>query len=247
MTAATPHAIKKLAKFLSYVLGRRPDEYGLVPDEQGYVKIKTLLQSLHEDSEWRHLRQSHLNSLMLMQQPAVIEIKDDLIRACHRDQLPEAVGSSELPKQLFTTVRRRAYPVVIERGIRPTGSRYILLSSETQMAERLGRRTDPAPVLLKVQVASSQAGGTTYLKYGERLYLADFIPAQTFSGPPPPKAKPSPAAPGTVAVEQPKTPGSFFPEPSPIENPSLPRRRKRNVEWRQDRRRARKEKERRWK
>ena len=33
---------KQLAKFLNYVLGRRPDEFGLVMDKDGFVKIKDL-------------------------------------------------------------------------------------------------------------------------------------------------------------------------------------------------------------
>jgi putative RNA 2'-phosphotransferase len=33
---------------LSYVLGRRPDEFGLVPDADGFVRLKDLLKALHE-------------------------------------------------------------------------------------------------------------------------------------------------------------------------------------------------------
>jgi putative RNA 2'-phosphotransferase len=247
MATALPQAVKKLAKFLDYVLGRRPDEFGLVPDEHGFVKIKTLLQALHEDSERSHVRQGHLQMLMLMQRPAVVEIKGDLIRATNRDKLP-AMASSDLPKILFTAVRRRAYPVVLEKGIRPGGSPFILLAEDEEMAGRLGRRMDNDPVLLSVNVAQAQAAGTTFQRYGERLCVADFIPAQTFSGPAPPKEKTAPAPSKTPApAEHPKTPGSFFPDPASIENPGAPRQRKRNVEWKQDRRRARKEKERRWK
>ena len=43
---AKPHPLKPLAKFLAYILGNRPDEFGLVPDPDGYVKIKALLKVL---------------------------------------------------------------------------------------------------------------------------------------------------------------------------------------------------------
>ena len=52
---------QKLAKFLDYVLGRNPDEFGLVPDEQGYVKIKELLKALNQEEGWRHLRLANIN------------------------------------------------------------------------------------------------------------------------------------------------------------------------------------------
>jgi putative RNA 2'-phosphotransferase len=245
----TPHNIKKLAKFLDYALGRRPDEFGLLPDDHGFVKIKTLLQALREDSEWRHLKEGHLRSLVAMRPCAPIELVDDLIRACDRDDLPAPFIPSELPKLLFTYVRRRAYPVVLAKGIRPGGVPFILLSSDMAMAQRLGHRVDNTPVLVSVQVARSKAAGTTFRKFGELLYLADFIDAQSFTGPPLPKEKPT-AAPSkpTPAQDRPKTPGSFFPDPASIENPGIPpRRRKREMEWKKDRRRARKEKERSWK
>ena len=34
--------LKKQAKFLAYILGVHPDEFGLVPDKEGFVKIKDL-------------------------------------------------------------------------------------------------------------------------------------------------------------------------------------------------------------
>jgi putative RNA 2'-phosphotransferase len=249
MTTATPQEIRKLAKFLDYVLGRRPDEFGLLPDEQGYVKIKTLLQSLHEDSDWRHVRQGHLQALMLLQQPVVIEMESDLIRARHRDRLPTPQPPSEMPKILYSAVRRRAYPVVVEKGIRPGGTPYILLSPDEETARRLGRRMDNDPVVIKIHVAQCRSAGTIFLRYGERLHLADVIPAQGLSGPalPKEKASPAPSKKPPRAMENTKTPGSFYPDPALIENPGVPRRRKREAEWKQDRRRARKEKERQWK
>ncbi|RJQ70712.1 MAG: hypothetical protein C4519_20540 [Desulfobacteraceae bacterium] len=240
---STPQAIKKLDKFLDYALGRHPDEFGLLPDLRGFVKIKTLLQALHEDSEWRHIREGHLRSLMLMQQPAAIEIQEDLIRARNREHLPVAAIATELPRVLFTTVRRRAYPVILIKGIRPGGAPTILLATDTALAQRLGQRTDNAPVLITVKTALAHSAGTVFQKYGEQLYLADFIPAQTFSGPPLPKEKPADApSKATAAADQPKMPGSYFPDPAIFEKPATPphQRRKREMEWKKDRRRARK-------
>ena len=46
---------KQLAKLLNYALGRDPDEFGLVPDESGFIKIKELLKALHEEDGWKLL------------------------------------------------------------------------------------------------------------------------------------------------------------------------------------------------
>ena len=59
------------------------------------------------------------------------------------------------------------------------------------MAERIGKRVDHAAVLLTIQVQSSVDQGVVFFKAGEYIYLADFIPAQCFTGPPLPKDKPA--------------------------------------------------------
>ena len=38
-----------LSRMLAYVLGHRPDEFGLLPDESGYVRLKDLLTALKEE------------------------------------------------------------------------------------------------------------------------------------------------------------------------------------------------------
>jgi putative RNA 2'-phosphotransferase len=242
---AAPQAIKKLAKFMEYVLARRPDEFGLIPDPDGFVKIKTLLQAIHEDPEWRHLKEAHLTALLAMERPVPIEIQGVLVRAQNRDQLPAVTVPGEWPKLLYTTVRRRAYPVVHEKGLRPGAPPIIVLSSDIAMAQRLGRRSDNDPVLLTVRVTQAQAAGTHFQQYGETLFLADAVPADCIGGPPLPKEKPAAASPKAPA--QPKTPGSFFPDlGSAGKHGVAPHQRpqRNEIEWKKDRRRARKEKDR---
>ena len=61
---ATNKALIKFSKFLVYILGRKPDEFGLVPDKDGFVKIKELLKAINEEDGWRHIREqpSHANA-----------------------------------------------------------------------------------------------------------------------------------------------------------------------------------------
>lgn len=238
--------IKKLAKFLEYVLARRPDEFGLIPDPDGFVKIKNLLQALHEDPEWRHLREAHLNTLRVTERTAPIEIQGDKIRATQRAQLPAIRLPAQWPKVLYTTVRQRAYPVVHEKGLKPGAMPFVILSSDMAMAQRLGRRSDNAPVLLTIQVAKSQAAGTHFQQYGETLFLADAISPECINGPPLPKEKP--VASPLKAPVQPKTPGSFLPDLASAKHGVAPHQKPQRdeIDWKKDRRRARKEKDRRW-
>ena len=242
---ATDQHIKKLAKFLEYVLARRPDEFGLIPDSDGFVKIKALLQALHEDPEWRHLREAHLNTLHVTERTAPIEMQGDRLRAIHREQLPVITPPKQWPKILYVAVRPRAYPVVHEKGLRPSALPFLILSSDIAMALRLGRRSDNAPVLLTVQVAKAQVAGTFFQQYGEHLFLADVIYPDCLSGPPLAKEKPADTLPKKSSP--PKAPGSFFPDLAAGMHGTAPHQKpqRNEIDWKKDRRRARKEKDRR--
>lgn len=232
---------QKLAKFLSYILGRRPDEFGIVPEDDGYFKIKELLKTINKEDGWRHIRMAHLNEVALTVVPSPIEIQNNRIRACDRSRLPQIIQAEQLPKLLYLAVRNRAYPAVIEKGLNAVDQGYLVLSSDVNMAQRMGQRRDQDPVMLIVNVAQSTQKGTHYHRYGESLFLADTLLPSTFSGPPLPKEKPTPA-PSKKAIEptHAKTPGSYFPDLSPPNEPNRPRRKE--VEWKKDRRRARKHK-----
>lgn len=243
------HRVDKFSKFLPYVLGYRPDEFGIVPDAAGFVGIKELLQALHEEPEWRHIRAFHLSEVAAVSAGPAVETVEGRIRAVDRSKLPAAATMVTFPKLLYIAIRRRAYPVVLEKGMTASNRPNLVLAMDQAMAMRIGRRVDNDPILLTVQVSASVENGTRFQKYGQHLVLADRIAAGTFSGPALPKDKPEtkPAGPSIKPSSQPKTPGSFFPEPDrfhpPVHRPPAGNRR-REPDWKKERRQARRNKQR---
>ena len=202
---------KQLAKLIDYILRRRPDEFGLVTDDEGFIRIKELLKAVNEEEGFRYVRRSHLDEIMLCVPDHPFEVADNRIRSKFRDQLPLHTYAKDPPKLLYTCVRRKAYPHVAEKGIQPGGFSRIVLSSGIEMAERLGRRIDRSAVLLTVQVQPCTDKGVVFFQAGESLFLADFIPAGCFTGPPLPKEKPVAPKPVEQQPEQQQIPaGSYF-------------------------------------
>ena len=212
--------IIKLNKYLDFVLGRCPDRFGLIPDEQGYVKIKELFKVFSEDKDMGHITRANLNEILLTLPDPAVEMDDTRIRAVNRDLLPKTAYAEDPPKLLFTCVRNRAYPVIFERGIEPVEKRPVILAKDEATALKLGKRKDPAPVLLTVNVARAHDLGVLFSIYGETLYLADFLPKNCISGPPLPKEDPLLAQKKEREKERKKAaltgdhyhPGSFFPD-----------------------------------
>jgi len=203
--------LEQLAKFISYMLGRNPAEFGLVPDSDGFVKIKDFLKAVSEEDGLKYVRRSNINEILITLPNPPVEIRGNHIRAKHRHAMPTNIPAQNLPKLLYTCVRRKAYPSVLENGIRPMGFSHVILSSEPEMAKRIGRRRDPSPVRLVVRTKISLDKSITFYEAGETLYLAESIQPGCFTGPPLPKQK-EPAI-KRDAVDEPtleRMPGSFM-------------------------------------
>ena len=240
----------QLSKLLAYMLGRQPDEFGLVPEADGFIKVKELLRAINEEDGWRHVRRQHITEILLMVKNPSIEIKTDSIRAKTRELLPRPTPPQNLPKLLYTCVRRKAHPVVLEKGIFPMGRSRVVLSSCSDMAQRMGRRKDPLPVLLTVNVQKMLDQGFVFHQLGSILYLTDSVPVGCFSSPPLAKQKTQPQkeAVAEEAYSQ-KSAGTFLLDLS-AQNPARPnprgKHRKKEVAWKKDRKRRKKIKDDMW-
>ncbi|MGD8701695.1 MAG: RNA 2'-phosphotransferase [Desulfosarcina sp.] len=206
------HSVAKLSKFLFYMLGRQPDEFGLVPDAHGYVSVKDLMKALAEEPGWRHVRVNHVREVILTSRSPAIEMQHSRVRAVNRTHLVAPQLAESIPKLLYFPIRRRAYPHVSENGLGPiTQGRRIVLADNRPMAERLGKRIDPSPIILTVSAKQAREHGAIAWCFGKQLYLFDRLPPGCFSGPPLPKSRPIPQkSPVEASAATPKAPGTYL-------------------------------------
>jgi len=240
-TKRTP---KDLAKFLSYVLGRRPDEFGLVLDQEGFIKIKDLLKAINEEEGWRHVRRGHLDEVLLSVSNASIEIDDDSIRAKDIDNSAKQKPAQHIQKHLFACVKRKSYPNVLEKGIFPASFPMVVLSSDQQMAVRIGKRRDPSPVMLTINTQKTIDQGVFFFQTGETLFTAKYIPPECFSGPMLQRQKEEIIKPSKKREEKyTKEPGSFImdiEDRNEKQKRHARKKRRDEVGWKEDRRKMRK-------
>jgi putative RNA 2'-phosphotransferase len=243
--------IDKLLKLLVTILGRQADEFGLLPDADGYIKIKDLMKVLAEEPGWRHVRLNQIREVIHLTHSQALEMQGNRIRAVDRSGLLPPEIPNALPKLLYYPVRQRAYPVIREKGLPAAASgNRIILADEIEMAQRLGRRIDSSPVILTVNSDNARQLGATVWRFGKQLFLSDCLPLGSFSGPPLPKKrletkKVDPLQP----PEAPKTPGSFFLDLSSgtASGEHYPKgRRERKNEWKRDRTRISRNKTKGW-
>lgn len=208
-------SLKPFAKFLTYILERNPFEFGLIPDQNGYVKIKELIKAVVEEDGWSHIKKSHLDEINYSFPDSPIEISDNIIRAKDRSKYKKPVYAEQLPKEIYTAIRSKAHFHVSKKGIDSGESEYVILSSDKTVAEKIGKRKDRKPVILKINTALAEDEGVFFYSAGDSIYLTKHIPAGCFSGPPLPVQKNTGTKKQSVKSIDKKstaTPGSFFPE-----------------------------------
>ncbi|MEW6221117.1 MAG: RNA 2'-phosphotransferase [Thermodesulfobacteriota bacterium] len=183
------HQTRQLERLLIYILGHRPDEFGLVLDQAGWLPAKELLRAVQQEPGWAFLRDGLLKDLLLTSGQEEMEVSEDgrLVRA--RRRLPLPVAASR-PAVLFAAVRPRAYAHVRAEGLAPAAGRSLVVLARTEeLARCIGRRRDPEPVIVRVDVQAALAEGVVFQPCGETLFLADRLPATVLTGPPLPKTR----------------------------------------------------------
>lgn len=185
--------VEELNSMLIYMLGHNPAEFGIVPSREGFVAFKELLKALHEEPGWHYVRQSHINEVLLGKERYLFEVANGRIKTRQRKWKMDLEGFliESLPKILFAPIRRRAHPVVLEKGMIPASGKLLVLSPGEDMALRIGRRQDPEPVLLRVEAEKARKEGLSFFSF-DSLYLCEEIPARYIAGPPLPEKTPKP-------------------------------------------------------
>jgi putative RNA 2'-phosphotransferase len=193
------------------------------------------------------VRKSHLNEILLSYRDHPFVFENDRMRAgavCEKGGRTEDVAP---PKLLFHCVRRKAYPVVCEKGIMPMGQHRVYLCKNRALALRIGKRRDPKPVLLTVQALRASQQGVSFSRQGDLMYLVDHVPVGFFTGPPLPKEKKKeegkkkektetrPADPGVLTLDMERS--------EALQRQQLKKKgRKKKISWKQEARKLRRKK-----
>ena len=180
------HQVTALSKVMSYILRHRPDEFGLVLEEDGFISIKELQQAVAEEAGWSHVRRSHIMEVVLTSDRERFEVEDERIRAMYGHSLPHRIHyePASPPKILYHGTRRRAYPHILQQGLNPMGRQYVHLATSPELAVRIGRRRDPQPVLLEIQAQRASEDGIIFYLANPLIYLTEHIPPSYINGPP---------------------------------------------------------------
>ncbi len=257
--------LKRLEKILFAMLGRQPEAFGIVMDGGGWISIKELHQALMEEAGFSRITPKGLTQFFSLYRPEKFEWQENRVRVSPESQRPDLTIYNEAtpPELLYVSIRPKAHAHVIARGLQSSNNKkWIILSTEKEMALKIGKRRDKDPIIAEIMAIKSDKAGVVFRRAGRGLYLVESLDPQWMNIPPLPpvrekdkhrEPKSSKAKPGDKKIPKGIAPsleqiGAFVlrDTPSHIVSSELDKRNKnkksrdRDPEWKKARRRRKK-------
>ncbi len=167
----------ELSKEVAYALRHAPWEYELEIDENGWVNLDQLLASLSENRRWKDVRKIDLEKMIEISDKKRYEIVAGKIRALYGHSISNKIIKEvkEPPEVLYHGTTRYFISAIKEKGLLPKGRQYVHLSVDLDTANKVGKKRDDKPVILKIKAKLAWKEGVSFYKGNDKVWLADFI------------------------------------------------------------------------
>jgi putative RNA 2'-phosphotransferase len=170
----------ELSRTVSHALRHEPWVYELELDDQGWVTVDALVESLRQEPRWSGVTADDVAAMVETSSKQRHEIRDGRIRAIYGHSVPTLIARtpSDPPARLFHGTSPAAAAVVLREGLRPMRRQYVHLSTDTEMAHSVGSRKASPPTLLVVDALAAHEAGTAFYAGNAWVWLADHVPAE---------------------------------------------------------------------
>jgi putative RNA 2'-phosphotransferase len=173
--------LTELSRTVSHALRHEPWLYELEIDEEGWTSLSDLTHALRsEKPEWGSVNEIDISQMIGASSKRRHEIVDGRIRALYGHSVPEKLKKS--PAVPTDTLYHGTAPdtasVIRDTGLLPIGRQYVHLSTDKDTAIQVGKRKSKTPIILRVLVEEAHANKIQFYKGNERVWLADYVPAQ---------------------------------------------------------------------
>ncbi len=177
----------KLSKTISHALRHQPWLYELELDDEGWVPLSHLQESLRCDNEgWKTITEDDIEKMIRASSKRRHEIRDGRIRAIYGHSIPSKLKrvAATPPEILLHGTSPAVVDVIKTEGLQPMNRQNVHLSIDEATALEVGKRKSKEPVLLRVRSLEASENGVAFYEGNEKVWLADDIPPQFIDVPP---------------------------------------------------------------
>lgn len=169
--------IVKVSKFLSLVLRHKPDEIGLVLDENGWADVDELLR--RANSAGRRITGPLLDRVVAENDKQRFKFSEDGLRIRanqgHSVEIDLALPPAEPPELLYHGTASRFVESIRVDGLHSGSRQHVHLSLDTPTATKVGQRHGK-PVILTVRAGEMSAAGHKFHLSDNGVWLTERVP-----------------------------------------------------------------------
>jgi putative RNA 2'-phosphotransferase len=167
-----------ISKLLSYALRHRPDEFGLAPDQGGWVEVDALIPAV--SARGHSFDRAILDQLVADSGKKRFTVSPDgrRIRAAQGHSIPIDLGLVRVdpPEILYHGTADRFLAAILAEGLRPMGRHHVHLSIDEENARIVGSRHG-RPVVLRIYAGELHRDGHPFFQAENGVWLTPFVPS----------------------------------------------------------------------
>lgn len=146
-------------------------------DNEGWVSIEQLIDTLKVNRRWENINEGDLISMIESSDKKRHEIVDGKIRALYGHSIPDKINKQpiEPPEVLYHGTAKRFMIAMKKDGLLPQARQYLHLAIDSETAIQVGKRRDNNHVLLVINSRKAFDDGIEFYYGNEKVWLADSI------------------------------------------------------------------------
>ncbi len=166
-----------LSRFMSFVLRHKPQNFGLVPDQHGFVNIQDLITVLK--NRYENVHNSDVEQVVQNSPKRRFEIEGEKIRARygHSIDVVPREAPCQPPDCLYHGTSPAMKQTIMTEGIKPMRRKFVHLSKTNQEALQVGKRKSKNPIVFTVNAKEAHRQGISFYDM-ELVVLTEGIPAE---------------------------------------------------------------------
>jgi putative RNA 2'-phosphotransferase len=166
----------ELSKSMAYALRHHPEEFGLKPDERGWVRVEDLAKGLRAKPE-------DISAIVAAQTDKIrYEEMNGFVRAVYGHSFPVRYEPDVPPDILYHGSPTENEESIFASGILPMSRYKVCLSDDVDTALAVGHRRSDKVSVFKVDAKRANAAGIRFYKGTLHTWMSDPIPSEFIIG-----------------------------------------------------------------
>jgi len=168
----------RVSKLMAYILRHSPEEFGLKPDEEGFVPLEELVNALRR--VYPDVTGDFVRKIVENDPKGRYEIRGDKIRARYGHSFEVTLNHEEdrETKILYHGTPRRNLERILREGLKPMKRQFVHLTTSRKEAFETGRRHGKDVVLLIIDADCLRRKGLKVYKAGKNVRTIREVPPE---------------------------------------------------------------------